>query len=116
MINIEGVRATLCALTGLDNAELDCFLPIINNAILATEGLVDEENHSDERVEYLAGAKANYEIQLASANDNVTSFSAGDVSLTQSANGASNAKTILDEAMKNVANIICDNGFAFIGV
>lgn len=116
MINIERVKLVLCALSSMENAELEAFAPIISNAVFVTSTLIDEAHHSDERAEYLAAAKANYNICLASKCDDVTSFSAGDVSISQSGTGLSSAKAILDEATNNVAGIINDNGFAFLGV
>lgn len=116
MINIERVKLILSALASKTADELEQYSPIISNAVAVISRLVDECNHSDERVEFLAATKANYDICLISSCDDVTSFSAGDVSITQGANGKECAKAILDDAMKNVADVISDNGFAFMEV
>lgn len=116
MISVEKVKLVLSSLSSTEVDDLEHYSPIIKNAVAVASKLVDEADHSDERVEFLAAAKANYDICLISSCDAVTSFSAGDVSITQGANGREGAKAILDDAMKNVADIISDNGFAFMGV
>lgn len=116
MINIERVKAILCSLSSRSIEELEQYEPIVKNAVNIASRLVCEDAHGDDRAEYFAATKANYDISLASNCDGVTSFSAGDVSISQGSNSHLNAKAMLDDAMKNASDIISDNGFAFLGV
>lgn len=115
MIDIERVIPVLAVLSGADSEELEQISPVIGNAVYVVSRLVKEEEHNSDRAVYLAGAKANYDLSLIRNCDNVTSFSAGDVSITQD-RSYNPAKEILDETIKNASDIICDNGFAFMGV
>lgn len=116
MINTERVKAVLSTLSSKDADELEQFLPIIKNAISVVSNLVLDDAHGDEQAEYLAAAKANYDICLIADCDGVTSFSAGNVSFSKTAQSTISAKQFLDEAMKNASSIINDNSFAFLGV
>ena len=115
MIDIKSVMPVLIALSSADENELESISPIISNAVFVSSRLVKEEFHTDDRAVYLAAAKANYDLSLIRSCDNVSSFSAGDVSF--SCNLSINpARDILDEAMQNASDIIEDRCFAFIGV
>ena len=117
MIDIHDVVPVLSVLSGKTEEELASLSLIINNAISVVAELADGENLNCERLIFLAAAKANYDISLASnCSDGITSFRAGDISITQSRESISCARAILDDAMKNASDIISDNGFAFLGV
>lgn len=77
----------------------------------------DDADLTDVRLVFLAAAQANYIINCSvSDSAGVTSFTAGDVSFTQSGETGSNAKEILETAKQNAESLISRSGFAFIGV
>lgn len=116
MIDIDEVKIIFKTMAQIDDDDVDNYFAVIKNAVNVVSNLVDLDYHGDSRAVYLASAKANYDFSLLQfGNDNITSFAAGDVKITKGSNRNS-AKLLLDEAMKNAHSIICDNGFAFLGV
>lgn len=118
MIDIDRVYEVLEVLSGKSADELRCLAPIVSNAISVMSRLVKEECHGEERAVFLTASKANYDIYLISQceNDGVTSFSAGDVKITQKSNDGNCAGEIYNSALQASADLILDNGFAFLGV
>lgn len=117
MISIERVNSLVKSLGGYDDSELEKFSEIILTSVqCAQEQIKDESQHSNPLVEMLAAAMANYQLAIINMGDGVTAFTAGDVSINQSADGIKNAKLLLDEAKENVTELIADRGFAFLGV
>lgn len=116
MININEVKKSLAVIAQLDESELEEYNSIISVAVSTISSMINEEHHADERAIYLSATKANYDLSLVSGfGDGITSFSAGDVKITQNSNKSS-AKALLDNAMANAHDLVCDNGFAFLGV
>jgi hypothetical protein len=65
------------------------------------------------RLDYLVAAKTNYEIALMKAGEsNVTSFTAGDVSITES-DSVNTAREIYYSALADASDLVGDNGFEF---
>lgn len=117
MISIERVKALVKSLGGYDDSELEEFSEIILTSVqCAQQQIKDEGQHSNPLVEMLAAAMANYQLAIINMGDGVTAFTAGDVSINQSADSIKNARLLLDEAKENVAELIADRGFAFLGV
>lgn len=116
MINIDEVKKTLAVMAQVDDDDVEEYINIIKSAISTISNLISTEHHTDDRAIYLASAKAYYDLSLTSGfSDDVTSFSAGDIKITQQSK-RSHAKELLDSAMADAHNLICDNGFAFLGV
>lgn len=69
-------------------------------------------------LEYFVATKTNYQIALASGDGEISSFKAGDVSVTSSTDGnaVKNAKALFDDAYSAISHLIADNGFCFKGV
>ena len=62
----------------------------------------------------LAAARANYKIALIRRSGNsVTSFSAGDIKISENNSELENAKALLDEVSSECAALADVNGFAF---
>lgn len=117
MINIDKVKAIVKSLGDYDDDQMQRYESIILTSIQCAERQIkDEKNHSSEPVEMFAAAMANYQIATVNTGDGVTSFKAGDVTVKQSADGIKNAKLLFDEAKSNVADLLYDNSFAFLGV
>lgn len=117
MISIERVKGLVKSLSGYDDSELEEFSEIISTSVqCAQQQINDEGQHSNPLVEMLAAAMANYQLAIINMGDGVTAFTAGDVSINQSADSIKNARLLLDDAKENVAELIADSGFAFLGV
>ena len=127
MINTELVKAGILLMGDLEEDEVEKFSTVISSAVSATEAVIKENaDDNDPRVIQLAAAKAYYAICCAaSQTDGITSFSAGDVSVTQKADTLSNAKCYYEMALndcrtllkpESVAQQAETHGFAFLGV
>lgn len=76
----------------------------------------NEYDESDEALlEYFVATKTNYQIALASGDSEISSFKAGDVSITSSTNGyaVKNAKALLDDACASISHLVADKSFYF---
>lgn len=118
MINKKNVIDCIKTFGAFDDGFDVQYSRIIDFSIKSIGELLKRKSDADdERVEFLAAARAFYIISsVGRETDNVTSFSAGDVSITEKADGTDLAKNILKEAMAAAHSLIHDGGFAFIGV
>lgn len=118
MINIDDVKSVAAVIGNYSDDELEKYSSLIECAVSAVSSMLKDDTFcSDTRVIYLAAAKANYDAVLASSCvGTVTSFTAGDVSISESAASVENAMTLLNNARLSCAELINDDGFAFLGV
>jgi hypothetical protein len=118
MININDVIPVTALLGNYSDEELEKYAALIENAVsVASSMLKDESMSKESKAIYLASAKANYDMALAmTGGDNVTSFKAGDVSISECSAFVENAKAIFEEAKVHCASLIKDECFAFLGV
>lgn len=81
------------------------------------ESLKDKGDENDLRVIHLASAKANYLLTNLKENTlEVSSFSAGDVSICEKSSAKETAKNLFLFALKECRSLIFDDSFAFLGV
>lgn len=117
MISIDRVEDILRAVCDYNDGDIERYSAIIEAAVSSAEKkAADESLHSDERIVMLAAAQANYSVCLAAGADDITSFTAGDISLSRGSDALSRAKLFLQQAQEQCASIISDSGFAFIDV
>ncbi|MDE7124218.1 MAG: hypothetical protein K2N83_01845 [Eubacterium sp.] len=127
MINTELVKASIMLMGDFEEDEIEKFSPVISSAVSATEAAIKEDaDDNDPRVVQLAAAKAYHAICCsASQTDGITSFSAGDVSVTQKTDILSNAESYYEMALNDCRALLRPesvvqqaetNGFAFLGV
>lgn len=77
----------------------------------------DEGYENDPRLIQLAAAKAYYSIMCsAEFSGGVTSFKAGDVSVSERAGSVSGAERLLRFAMNDCKGLVRSECFAFLGV
>ncbi len=118
MINTQEVNETLCAISGMSSQEVSSYSTIVNNSIGVVESaLTDDSYAEDDRIVYLAAARAYYNITLAgNGDDNVESFSAGDVKVNYAKTSCERALEMYKNASNAAAGMVQDNGFVFRGV
>lgn len=118
MINAETIKNALVSMGAVDEDEASCFELQINSACERTSAALDSsELEQDSRIVNLAFCRALYTISLIKNSANsVVSFKAGDVQITSSEKFVEYAKALLLCAQGECADIIGDEGFAFIGV
>jgi hypothetical protein len=118
MIDLERVNETLCAIAHLSPEEADGYAVIVQNSVAAVDStLVNPHFADDERIIFLAAARANYYISLLGAEaGSVREFSAGDVKVSLSAENESSALTLFRSATDACAGMVTDDGFVFRGV
>ncbi|MCD7872477.1 MAG: hypothetical protein LUG21_04120 [Clostridiales bacterium] len=116
MISKENVLEYIKTLGGFSDDDLLKYNSVIDFSIMSTfENLKDKSFETDERAVFLSAAKAFYFIAFSLHCENVYSFTAGDVSVTEQ-HSPEYAKEILDKAYSAAGSLIKDGGFAFIGV
>ena len=115
MISIENVKSRLKVLSSLSDEEIERYEAIITSCIFALEGrLAGDGKEGSERLELYAAAKANYHIALINdADGDVTSFSAGDLSISRNADALVSAEKILKSLEEDCSDLIKGDGFAF---
>lgn len=118
MINLDDVKKAFCIISSCSSEAAEEFSVIIENAVSFVQDIIrDESSQSDSKVIFLAAAKANYDLALIQGEkDGITSFSAGDISISKSSSSAENAKLLFENAKSDCAALISDNGFVFRGV
>jgi hypothetical protein len=118
MINVDTIIGATALLGNYSDEELEKYMTLINTAIEDVNSMLKAESYwSESRVMYLAATKANYDLAVAMmSTDNVSEFTAGDVSIVQNTAFIEYSKSLVEEALNKCATLINDNGFAFLGV
>lgn len=122
-MNFENIKNYICIFGGYDEDDIADYLPIVENVCeriksqLCTSCNVDDPSVSA-RLNFLAACRAYYEINLTAsgAAGSVTSFTAGDISLTENSQVASKAKELLENAENMCNGLMTDGAFAFMEV
>ena len=117
MINVMSVLSCFQMLTGVQNGEQERFLPLCSAAAAELSARVragDTEAFAS-RLVFAAAALAAYRYRLiAAAQEEHLSFKAGDVSVTKkSADSASMAQKVYEQALADIAPVLGDGGFVF---
>lgn len=119
-MNTESIKQFVCLLGGYDKTELEKYLFLIENVCERIRAQLcsacDESDPSvGARLNYLAACRVCYEISLTAdaSGDNVTSFKAGDISVSKDANLSSGARKLLENAENMCSSLLRDSAFAF---
>ncbi|MBQ7740586.1 MAG: hypothetical protein IJT65_05065 [Eubacterium sp.] len=112
-VDINNVKQKLSQLSKIDVQELADFLALIENAASWVDARLIASDAS--KAELLAAAKANYDISLTKSGiSGVTSFKAGDVSITRkSGEEFSGAKALFESILNDCSDILSDSAFDF---
>ncbi len=115
MLNMERVTQTLCALSSLEAEEILPYAVLVQNCASAVEGaLIDPHYAEDDRIIFLAAARAYYCLSLSGAGTGgVSDFAAGDVKISMKAQPSDNALTLYRTAAEAAAGMVRDTGFVF---
>lgn len=118
MIDINKVKGIVKIIGDFTDEDLDKYSVIIENTVDSVSAtLVDGVDTDDSRVVYLAATRVNLEIALCQhSGDGVTSFKAGDISITESNDALNYAKLLFNNAKSDCAGLLIDDSFAFLGV
>ena len=118
MTDIQLVKESLKLLAGFNDEETEKYMPVLNAAVASVSAMLkDDADENDPRVIQLAAAKAYCAIcRSASESGGITSFSAGDVSLTMKDSAADDSKAYLAAALADCEELIKDSGFAFLSI
>lgn len=117
MTDKSKVSEYLIQISKKSEEELEAFSGIIDFGIKTVfEMLKSSEYENDERILFLTAAFINTFIsECSDGSAQITSFSAGDVSITQSA-ASSSADEIYKKAYEAASGLINDGAFAFMGI
>ncbi|WP_297131022.1 hypothetical protein [uncultured Eubacterium sp.] len=113
----ENILEILCTIGRMSDDEAKKYVSLVK---INSRPFADKEyDEGDEALlEYFVAAKTNYQIALASYDSEISSFKAGDVSVTSTPDGnaVKNAKALLDDAYSTISHLVADKGFYFRGV
>lgn len=117
MTDKSKVSEYLIQISKKSEEELEAFSGIIDFGIKTVfEMLKSSEYENDERILFFTAAFINIFIsECSDGSAQITSFSAGDVSITQSA-ASSSADEIYKKAYEAASGLINDGAFAFMGI
>lgn len=117
MTDKSKVSEYLIQISKKSEEELKAFSGIIDFGIKTVfEMLKSSEYENDERILFFTAAFINTFIsEYSDGSAQITSFSAGDVSITQSA-ASSSADEIYKKAYEAASGLINDGAFAFMGI
>lgn len=120
------VKDYLSDLTCWGEEEEEKILALCKSSLNEIESMLKADaDRSDARISAVAAAKAYYKLSIkrssSSETDGITSFKAGDVSITQNSTGNSSkildkAEKLYHEALQVLIPLCQDNGFAFENV
>ncbi len=115
------VLAVFCRLTGLSESEGRRYLPLCRAAAAAlTRRLAPQVDLAAEQdtLCHAAGAAAYYRYVMRTAlEEGAATFAAGDVKVTDHTDRRiAAARALLEEAMRSVAHLLCEDDFAFLEV
>ena len=121
MSNVLEAFNALKLYTDISDEENEAAVELCTNALEdISSRLKRPDDASDRRVIAAAGAQAYYMLCIkrsAPPNDGITSFKAGDLSMTYNSQVGNQqiqlAKELLAQAMRQLAGLVEDNGFYF---
>lgn len=116
-MNIEKATEILCKFANLSKEEAEKYSDLIKlnyYPFLNKEYGENEEN----LIACFVAAKTNYQIALIQSDNEISSFTAGEVSVSTSSNSnaQTNAKILYENAYEDIAHLAQDKGFYFRGV
>lgn len=117
-MDTAAVKLYLKILGSYSDETLETFMPLVEQAVASVTAQVkDGADLSDPRLVNLAALKALCMIESTdAAGDNVTSFTAGDVTVQKSMTAGQRAGEMLEEARADCRDLLCDSAFAFLDV
>lgn len=115
------VKEYLGHLTEIEESEQEKMLELCRASLREIEAMLKPDaDRNDVRIASAAASLAFYKITIKnsfSSSEDITSFKAGDVSITQDTGGSSKqlerAEKLYSEALKSIIPLCTDNGFAF---
>lgn len=117
MINQWNVLNRLCQFISIDEEEVENALPLcVVNMKKIEIKLREDADKNDIRICEAAACMSYYDyvLKLSSQEDNITSFKAGDVTITRSVKSLlEQATTLKNEALKELIPLLKDNNFVF---
>ena len=114
-MNIANITKRFALYCGIDGSEAYKWKSIVDDAVLYVESLVTKDNLSDndeERLENLCAVYA-YKLYSLCNDDSISSFSAGDLKISSSADGESRAEKLWREYADKSQDIIGREKFLF---
>lgn len=117
MTDYNAVKNELCVLTEYESEQLDKYNGIIESICDSVFSQVKSlDDKADKRVIHLAAAKCYYQILLLNQSESLTSFKAGDISYTMSSASVEGARELYYQAVKDCADLMKKDSFAFEAV
>lgn len=118
-MDIQAVTERLQLLSGETAEQLTRWAPVIASAVRMVElRMFDATDPADERLIHLAAVKALRMLEQSrwfQSGDDVTAFTAGDVTVQQSGQHKASA-LMLEDAVQACRGLLRDDAFAFLSV
>ena len=117
-MTVQQVTAVLLTISPYSAEVLATKSAVIENSIQSVTAMLKEgADDADDRAVYLAAARANYDLLLSDAGaDSVSTFKAGDVSITENKSALQQAERLYQNAAAACAVLLTDSAFAFLSV
>ena len=114
-MNIANVTSRFALLAGLDNKEIYKWKTLIDDACKYVASIVTKEELTEDEAEKIEMLSACYALKLYSLcnDENITSFTAGDVHITSPDNSESKGDRLWREYLRICKNLIDTDGFLF---
>lgn len=113
MTDISLVKEGFSTLLDFTDEEIAGYDSLISFAVSTICPMINEGvDENDARIVYLCVLKAYYHIELL-RHDDVSTFKAGEVSVSVDTSALANAKMLLDEALTECSSLIKSKDFDF---
>lgn len=113
MANSNQITEELSLLLGADENDIEKYNNIINHCVECVKAkLKNKDDSEDSGIIHLCAVKAYYQIVLMQ-EDEISSFSAGDVSYSKNSSAVDKAEKLLKAAEKDCCTLLKCSDFAF---
>lgn len=114
-MTMEEVMSLIRVISGFSDEVIDYYYPLVE-MYFSKYSYIEVQQSNRQRALLLVAARIYYEISKIRVGSDISSFKAGDISVSSNDNEVERAKGIYFSALENAADLIEDVGFVFRSV
>lgn len=114
-MTIDEVTGLLRIISDFSDEEIEYYSPLVQMYFNQYRNIDAEQGDRDKLV-YLVASRIYYEISKLRINSDISSFKAGDITVTSRESDIQRAKRVYEAALENAGGLVEDTGFVFKGV
>ena len=114
-MTIDEVTGLLRIISDFSDEEIEYYFPLVQMYFNQYRD-IDAEQGDREKLVYLVASRIYYEISKLRINADISSFKAGDITVTSRESGLQKAKRGYEAALENAGGLVEDTGFVCKGV